>query len=64
MATKFDEMAEGVVTAMRGWIKPALEGIRGNVGGLVQRADKHGQQISALNSRVAALERKLAEKEK
>jgi signal transduction histidine kinase len=52
------EMADQVVDAVKGLVKRALDPVRESVGGLIQRADRHGQELEALKARVAALEQK------
>lgn len=51
-----EKMGNALVEAVRGYVKRSLDPIRENIGGLVQRADKHYRQIAALEARVAALE--------
>jgi hypothetical protein len=51
--TKMAELADGVVEAMRGWIKKAVDPTKEIVGGLIQRADRHFQQIESLERRAS-----------
>lgn len=60
MGTK--EQAQGVVEAVRGFVKRSLDPVREHLRGLAERADKQYQKIEALEARVAALERKQGQK--
>jgi hypothetical protein len=56
------EQANHVFAAVAGFIARTLDPVRENVGGLIQRADKHGQRLELLERRVAALEKQGGEK--
>ena len=58
------KVGEQVVEAVRGFVSRSLAPLTENLSGLIARVDKVQQQSSAQASRLAALERKLADLEK
>lgn len=53
MATEMERLATQVVEACKNYVKRAVAQIGENVAGLVQRADKHGQQLESLERRAS-----------
>ena len=57
--TDFNSMADQIVAAMRAYVKQATGTLRESVSGLISRADKHGQRLSAAEKRIDSLEKRL-----
>ena len=57
-----EEQMDALVNAVKGLVERSINPVREHVRGLAERADKRYQEISALEKRVAALERQSGKK--